>query len=259
MRAGRPVAKARLKRTSPPSPSSPTGIPTHSGKWNDVEPRDQRHQSYPIAKRMNARLRHETYPRDEIEFWRLKMQFESGFPNSVHGSIRPWINHLQRGGGKKGSFQCCTDSTGEEILYLRAIQGHSVENLHDPSLHDNVLIPDNFFEYIYRVGNSLDMHSITDSGLTAGSKNASQDRQTVLFTAVNPSAAHCHEEKEFDLTKPRIAAYKQQWKVHQCAVYCVDIRLAQRQGLKFFQTRSKTPSLSMTLYHQSVLKEWCPQ
>ena len=52
------------------------------------------------------------------------------------------------GGGNKKRFQYCTDSSGQEILYLRALQGHQGRNPIDPSLQDNVLIPDNFFEYI---------------------------------------------------------------------------------------------------------------
>ena len=43
---------------------------------------------------------------------------------------------------------------------------------------------------------------------------------------------------ELHLTKPRLASYKQKWKVHQETVYWVDIQLAQRKGLKFYQTRS---------------------
>ena len=36
--------------------------------------------------------------------------------------------------------QYCTDSSGQEILYLRALHGHSGCNSIDPSLQDNVLI-----------------------------------------------------------------------------------------------------------------------
>ena len=50
------------------------------------------------------------------------------------------------GGGHKKRFHC-TDPSGQEILYLRALQGHSGRNLVDPSLQDNVLISNNFFEY----------------------------------------------------------------------------------------------------------------
>ena len=45
--------------------------------------------------------------------------------------------------------QHCTDPPRQEILFLRALQGHSGRNLIDPSLLDNVLIP-NDFEYIYQ-------------------------------------------------------------------------------------------------------------
>ena len=56
------------------------------------------------------------------------------------------------GGGNKKRFQYCTDPSGQEILYLRALQGHSGRNSTDPSLQDNVLIPNNFFEYICHIG-----------------------------------------------------------------------------------------------------------
>ena len=41
-------------------------------------------------------------------------------------------------GGNKKRFQHCTDPSGQEILYLRALQGHSGRNLIDPPLQDNV-------------------------------------------------------------------------------------------------------------------------
>ena len=70
----------------------------------DVETSEQRNQSYPIAKKNNTLLRHESLCRDEdgaIEIWRLKMEFESGFLNYVYWSIRSWIDHLRRGGWAK--------------------------------------------------------------------------------------------------------------------------------------------------------------
>ena len=185
------------------------------------------------------------------------MEFVSGFPNSENWSIRAWIDHLRRGGGQKKRFQYCTDSIGEETLYLRAIRGHSGENHVDPSLQDNVLIPDNFFEYIYHVGCYSNLHSVITSGLIAGGENSSRDRLTVFFTAVYPLATRCQEQREVDLTKPRFAACKQQWKVHRNSVYRVDIKLAQSKGLKFSK-QGETQSFSTTPSHQSVLKEWCP-
>ena len=151
------------------------------------------------------------------------------------------------GGGNKKRFQYCTGSSGQEILYLRALQGHSGRNPIDPSLQDNVLIPNNFFEYIYHIGCAVNLHSITNSGLIPGGQNSSRDRQTVFFTAENPMHKNHQDPIELDLTKPRLASYKQKWKVHQDTVYWVDFQLAQRKGLKFHQTRSNAVILYDTL------------
>ena len=90
------------------------------------------------------------------------------------------------GGGNKKRFQYCTDSSGQEILYLRALQGHSGRNPIDPLLQDYVLIPTNFFDYIYHIRCAVNSHSITNSRKIPGGQNSSRDRQTVFFTAVNP-------------------------------------------------------------------------
>ena len=84
------------------------------------------------------------------------------------------------GGGNKKRFQYCIDPAGQEILYLLALRGHSGRNLIDPSLQDNALIPNNFFEYIYHVGCAINLHSITNSGLIQGGQILS-NRQTVFF------------------------------------------------------------------------------
>ena len=67
---------------------------------------------------------------------------------------------MARDGGNKKRFQYCTDPSGQEILYLRALQGPSGRTLIDPSLQDNVLIPNNFFECIlsYRMCSQFTLH-----------------------------------------------------------------------------------------------------
>ena len=130
-------------------------------------------------------------------------------------------------------FQYCTDPSGE-ILCLRALQGHSGRNLIDPSLQDNVFIPDDFFEYIYHVGCAINLHSIINSGLIPGGQNLSK-RQTVFFLPVNPMNKEHKDPETVDLKAPRLAWYKQTaWKKHQNTVYWIDIRLAQKKGLKFY-------------------------
>ena len=55
------------------------------------------------------------------------------------------------------------------------------------------------------------------------------------------------DPQEFDLTKPRLASYKQKWKKHQDTMYWVDIQLASRKRLKFCQTRPNAIILCDTL------------
>ena len=151
------------------------------------------------------------------------------------------------GGGNKKIFQFCTDSSGQEFLYLRALQGHSGRNPIDPSLQDIELVPDNFFEYNYHIGCTVSLHSITNSGLIPGGQNLSRERQTVFFTAVNLVNKEYKDPYKLDLTKPRFASYKQKLKRHQDTVYWVDIQLAQRNGFTFYQTRCNAIILYDTL------------
>ena len=98
-----------------------------------------------------------------------------------HWSDEKWKSAMAGGGGSKKRYQYCTDSSGT-ILYLRALQGHSGRNLIDPSLQDNVVIPDGIFKYIYHVGCAINLHSIINSGLIPGGQSLS-NRQTVFFLA----------------------------------------------------------------------------
>ena len=169
-----------------------------------------------------------------------------------HWSDDVWKSKMAGGGGNKKRFQYCTDSSGQEIRYLRALQGHSGRNPIDLSLQDTVLVPDNFFEYISHFGCAINLHSITNSGLIPGGQNLSRERQTVFFTALNPmDKNHQHKDPiELDLTKPRHASDKLKWKMHQDTVYSV----AQRKGLKFYQTRLNALLLHDTLSAFCILK-----
>ena len=150
------------------------------------------------------------------------------------------------GGRNKKRFQYCTDSSGT-ILYLRALQGHPGRVPIDPSLQDNVLIPNIFFEYIYHVGCAINLHSIINSGLIPGGQTLSS-RQTVLFLPVDLMDKEHKEPDTIDLGAPRHAQYMHKaWKKHQNTVYGVDINLAQKKGLKFYQTRSNAIILHGTL------------
>ena len=147
-----------------------------------------------------------------IEFWRLKDDLRNKFGYSQYWSDDVRKSKTARSGDNKRRFQYCIDPSGQEILYLRALQGHSRRNPNDPTLQENVLIPNNFFEYIYHIGCAINLHSITNSGLIPGGQNSSRERQTVFLTAVNPMFKNHKDPQELDLTKPRLALYEQKWK-----------------------------------------------
>ena len=126
--------------------------------------------------------------------------------HSQHGSEEMWKSKKAGGEGNKKRLQYCTDPSGQEILYLRALQGHSGRNLIDPFLHDNVLIPNDFFEYIYHIGCAINVHSITNSGLIPRVQNLSK-RQTVFFLLVDPMDKEQKDPDTIDLEAPRLAQY----------------------------------------------------
>ena len=100
-------------------------------------------------------LRHGQLLRGEdgvIEFWRLKDDFRNTFVQTQHWSDEMWKIRKARGGGNKKRFQYCTDPSGQQIIYLLALQGHSGRNPIERTLQDIVLILDTFFECIYHIG-----------------------------------------------------------------------------------------------------------
>ena len=104
-----------------------------------------------------------------------------------------------------------------------------------------------YFSYIYHVGCAINLHSIINSGLISGGQNLSK-RQTVFFLPVNPMDKEHKDPEKMDLEAPRLARYMHTaWKKHQNTVYWVDIKLAQKKGLKFYQTRSNAIILYDTL------------
>ena len=190
--AGEPVAKARPKQTSTPTTSSSTvTLPYNQRDWSDVETGPFDRSCFDVPKKVIRLLRHDSsVPREEdgaVEFRILAQMFRSEFTSSSYWSIRAWLNYLQRGGGPKKRFQYCVDpSHANTIPYIRAIQGHSGGRHINPTLEDNVLLPDNFAEHIHHTGSSQDTHLIIQSGLIPGGKDVKIGRHVVFFTGVNP-------------------------------------------------------------------------
>ena len=247
--ASRSNAKAKPRRRTSACSSTRT-VPICERSWTDIEPETYSPVVYPVSKQLSTLLRHGHLHREEdgaIEFWRLKYYLQNQFEYSQHWSEEMWKSKVAGGGGNKKRFQYGTDPSRQEILYLRALQGHSGRNPIDPSLQDNVLIPNNFLEYIYHIGCAINLHSITNSGFDTGRKNLS-NRQTLFLTSVDPMNKEHRDPNNIDLEAPRLAWYKhKKWKRHQNTVYWVDINLVQQKGCKFYQTRSNAIILYDTL------------
>ena len=180
--ASRSKAKAKPRRRTSASSSTKT-FSIGERKWTDIEPEDFSPVAYPVSKQLSTLLRHGHLPREDdgaIEFWRMKEYLRNDLVQSQHCSDEKWKSTLAKGGGNKKRFQYCTDPPGQEILYLRAPQGHSGRSLIDPSLQDNVSIPNDFFEYIYHIGCAINLHSIMNSGLIPGGQKLSKKTDGIL-------------------------------------------------------------------------------
>ena len=199
---------------------------------------------------MISLLRHnQTLQREDdgaIDFYKIKF-----YLRNHHSQIQVWSDDrwkvcLAAGGGSKRRYQYCSDDSGR-ILYLRALQGHSGSNLIDPTLQDNVVIGTGIFHYIYHIGCAFNLHSIINNGLIPGGQDSSR-RQTVFFLPIDPRDENHKDPEHIDFSVPRRARYVHSaWKRHQDAVFCVDIDLAIREGLTFYQTRSNAIILQGTL------------
>ena len=117
-------------------------------------------------------------------------------------------------------------------------------------MQDNVVTQGGFFQHIYHIGCAFNLHSIINNGLILGGQNSSK-RQTVFFLLVDPRDNH-KDPEHIDFSAPRRAQYLHSaWKKHQDAVFWVDIDVAIRKGLTFYQTRSTAITL------QGILPAYC--
>ena len=141
------VVAARSKAKSKPQPrvlvGTTTTIPIHERRWIDIEPSKQNLASYGLSKKMINLLRHnQTLQREEdgaIEFYKIEFHLRNHHSQIHNWSDDRWKACLAAGGGSKRRYQYCSDNSGT-ILYLRALQGHSGNNLIDPTLQEKVVI-----------------------------------------------------------------------------------------------------------------------
>ena len=232
--ASRSKAKAKPPRRISASSSTKT-VPIGERTWTDIEPQDYSTTDYPVSKKLINLLRHGHLLREEdgaIEFWRLKDYLRNEFEYSQYWSDDVWKSKMAKVGGNKKRFQYCTDPSGE---LFKVIQDAISLILHYRTMCWFRTISSSTFI-------TLDVQSVytpsSNSGLIAGGQNLS-NRQTVFFLPVDPMGKEHKDPETVDLKAPRLAWYKQKtWKKHQNTLYWVDVRLAQKKILKFYQTRS---------------------
>ena len=246
--AARSKAKAKPQQREPVDTTAT--IPMRERRWIDIEPPEQTLAAYDLSKKVISLLRHnQTVQREKdgaIEFYRIKFYLRNHSSQVQHWSDDRRKACLAAGGGSKRRYQYCSDHSAR-ILYLRALQGHSGNNLIDPTLQDNVVIGSGIFHYIYHIGCAFNLHSIINNGLIPGGQDLSR-RQTVFFLPIDPRDKDHEDPEHIDFSVPRRARYVHSaWKRHQVAVFWVDINLAIREGLTFYQTRSNAIILQGTL------------
>ena len=247
--AARSKAKSKPQQRGPID--TPTVIPMHERKWIDIEPSEQTLAAYDLSKKVISLLRHnQTVQREEdgaLQFWRINFHLRNHHSQIQVWSDDRWKACLAAGGGsKKRGYQYCSDDSGR-ILYLRALQGHCGHNLIDPTIQDNIMIESGIFHHIYHIGCAFNLHSIINNGLIPGGQDLSR-RQTVFFLPIDPRDKGHEDPEHIDFSVPRRARYVHSaWKKHQDAVFWVDINLAIKEGLTFYQTRSNANILQGTL------------
>ena len=101
---------------------------------------------------------------------------------------------------------------------------------------------------------SVNLHSIISNGLIPGGQDLSR-RQTVFFLPTDPRDESRKDPEYIDFSVPRRAQYVHSaWKRHQDAVFWVNIDLAIKEGLTFYQTRSNAIILQGTLLAHCISK-----
>ena len=176
----------------------------------------------------------------------LDFIFEINFHKTNIGRMIVGNYAWQQQEDQKRRYQYCSDDSGN-VVYLRALQRHSRRSLIDPSLQDNMIIQRGLFHHVYHMGCAFNLHSIINSGSIPGGQDSSR-RQTVFFLPIDPRDKGHQDLAHIAFSAPRRAQYLHSaWKNHQDAVFWVDIDLAIRKGLTFYQTRSNAIILQGTL------------
>ena len=255
------VIAARSKAKAKPQPRESSGTTTISLServWIDIVPSRQDNESHKVSKRVINILRHNQNvirePDGAVQFYKIKFLMRDHTLSTQNWSDNRWLACLAAGGGPKRRFQYCPDYLGS-IIYLRALQGHSGDNIIDLEMQDHVLITPGIFPYIYHVGSNFSIPSILTNGLIPGGQELN-GRQSVYFLPIDPRDEDHQDPENIDYSVPRRARYMQKsWKRHQDTVFWIDIDQGIiKEGLRFYQTKSNAIILQGVLPPSCIVK-----
>ena len=255
------VIAARSKAKAKPQPRESSGTTTFSLNeriWIDIVPSRQDHDSYKLSKRVINILRHNrdvNRKRDgAVQFYKIKFLMRDHSLSTQNWPDNRWLACLAAGGGPKRRYQYCLDYLGS-IIYLRALQGHSGDNIIDLEMQDHVLITPGIFPYVYHMGSNFNIPSILSNGLIPGGLELS-GRQSVFFLPTDPRDENYQDPENIDYSVPRRARYMQNsWKRHQDTVFWIDIDHGIiKEGLRFYQTKSNAIILQGALPPSCIVK-----
>ena len=158
-----------------------------------------------------------------------------------------WKGKMAGGGRNKKRIQYCTDSSGQQILSPSSSRSFRTQS-HWSFTTRQCANSGHFLQVhlSYWMCNQFTLHQ-QFRNVTGRTKFGQGKTDSIVHACKSYEQEH-KDPETVDLKAPRLARYLQTaWKKHQNTVYWVDIRLAHKKGLKFYQTRSNAIILYNTL------------
>ena len=248
---GKPVAKPE-PWPKPTLTLSPVSIPFRERKWIDINPGTYSQGCFEVSKFVIRLLRHdESVPREDdgaVRFDDLAEKIKAQFNGTSQWTTNDWIIFLAKG-GILPNISCTSEQSRdfqEVISFIR---------------HCKTM-------YCYRMTSpSTSTTSGTLMNCTPSVKvdwfpeeKVSKETCSPCFSQPWTRCTLVQEKVQYDLDKPRIAVYKNTCWAHQTTVLWCNLKLAQRKGLPFHQTRSHAIALFNTLpdlyWESGIHEDW---
>ena len=169
------------------------------------------------------------------------------------GQLRLDISFLVKGGGPKKRFQYCSNpNSSKRFLYFRAIQWHSGGDIVDLEFQDNVLLPEGTSGIKVKCIQELEVDWSREEEVSKTGKTicvlhwSAPDGRWSWYggDCMRPEQSKNHSTQKILGNLIKI-------------VYCCNLKLAQKRGLQFYQTRSHAIVLYNTLLAVCIEKLVC--